>query len=90
MPVSGSLWLRSTTSTGWVSGNYLVKTSVATAWVNTRVSNLNVRKGPGTNTAVLGSLPKGTRVTVYSTTGNWAYISSGRLTGYVSMNYLRF
>ena len=22
--------------TGWVSGNYLVKTSVATAWVNTR------------------------------------------------------
>lgn len=76
--------------TGWVSANYLVKTSTAVAWVNTRVSNLNVRKGPGTNTAVLGSLPKGTRVTVYSTTGNWAYITSGRLTGYVSMNYLRF
>ena len=76
--------------TGWVSGNYLVKTSTAVAWVNTRVSNLNVRKGPGTNTAVLGSLPKGTKVTVYSIAGNWAYVTSGKLTGYVSMNYLRF
>ena len=77
-----------TNVTGWVSKNYLVKSSAAR--VSTKGSNLNVRKGPGTNKAVLGSLPNGTKISVISTTGNWAYVSSGKLTGYVSMNYLKF
>lgn len=73
---------------GWVSRTYLVRRT--SAWVATNGSNLNVRKGPGTYSAVLGSLPNGTKVTVKYTNGNWAYITGGKLTGYVSMNYLRF
>lgn len=76
--------------TGWVSNNYLAKTSTVTAWVATNGSRLNVRKGPGTNTAVLGSLPNGSKVSVISTTGNWAYVTAGKLTGYMSMTWLKF
>ena len=71
---------------GWVSANYLTKQ--ATAKVTASV--LNVRKGPGTNTSILGGFKRGTRVTVQYTSGNWAYVSTKKLTGYVSLNYLRF
>lgn len=73
--------------TGWVSNNYLAKTSTATVRTNGR--NLNVRKGPGTNSPVLGSVKNGTKVAVISTTGNWAYVSVGKLIGYMSLTWLR-
>ena len=63
--------------------------SAKTAY-RTTASTLNVRKGPGTSTIILGSLKKGSKVTVKSVTGNWAYVKAKKLTGYVSMNYLRF
>lgn len=71
---------------GWVSANYLRKE--ATAKVTAR--SLNVRKGPGTNTAILGGFKKGTKVTVLYTSGNWAYVTAKGLTGYVSLKYLKF
>lgn len=71
---------------GWVSANYLTKQ--ATAKVTASV--LNVRKGPGTNTAILGGFKKGTKVTVQYTSGNWAYVNAKGLSGYVSLNYLKF
>lgn len=74
--------------TGWVSRTYLAKQT--TARVSTNGGNLNVRKGPGTYAAVLGSLKNGTKVTVKSTTGNWAYITYGKLSGYASLTYLKF
>ena len=74
--------------TGWVSKNYVVKMGYAR--VATHGSNLNVRKGPGTYAAVLGSLRNGTRVTIKSTSGNWAYITGGGLTGWVSMTWLAY
>jgi len=44
----------------------------------TTTSNLNVRGGPGTNFAVIKSLPKGTRVQVlYDKPGDWAQIADG-------------
>ena len=88
LDVSGN-WYRVKTfggTIGWVSRNYLKATS--TAKVTARA--LNVRKGPGTNSAILGSFKRGTRVTVKYTSGNWAYVTGGKLTGYVSMNYLKF
>lgn len=72
---------------GWVSANYLSREAKAKV---TAVSGLNVRKGPGTNSAVLGVLKRGTKVTVQYTSGNWAYISTKKLKGYVSLNYLKF
>ena len=71
---------------GWVSANYLTKQATA----KVTASALNVRKGPGTNTTILGSLKRGTKVTVQYTSGNWAYVSTKSLTGYVSLNYLVF
>lgn len=73
--------------TGWVSNNYLAKTS--TAKVKTNGSNLNVRKAPNATSPVLGSVKNGTKVAVISTTGNWAYVSVGKLIGYMSLNWLK-
>ena len=73
---------------GWVSKTYTAK--YATGRVATNSSNLRVRKGPGTGSPVLGSLKKGTRVTVKSANGNWAYITFGSLKGWSSLTYLAF
>ncbi len=71
---------------GWVSATYLTKEATA----KVTASALNVRKGPGTSSAILGCFKKGTKVTVLYTSGNWAYVKAKGLTGYVSLNYLRF
>ncbi len=71
---------------GWVSATYLRKEATA----KVKASSLNVRKGPGTGTAILGSFKKNTKVTVLYTSGNWAYVTAKGLTGYVSLNYLKF
>jgi len=74
---------------GWVSKSWTARNAYAR--VTTKVQGLNVRSGPSTNYAIRGSMPKGAKnVKVKYTSGNWAYITSGRLTGYVSLNYLRF
>ena len=78
---------------GWVSRNYL--SAGATARVTTNSSGLNVRTGPGTSYAVLGSVPKGSYVTVTKINkewkaGHWAYIMRGSLAGYASLTYLTF
>lgn len=74
--------------TGWVSATYLRKQSVA--WVSTNGGNLNVRKGPGTDRAVLGSLKNGTKVSVSSVSGNWVYVAYGSLKGWASLSYIKF
>ncbi|MEC1377420.1 N-acetylmuramoyl-L-alanine amidase [Heyndrickxia oleronia] len=51
-------------------------------------TSLNVRKGPDTSYAAIGYLKSGDKVTVYSIANNWAYITNGSLTGYVSATYL--
>jgi uncharacterized repeat protein (TIGR02543 family) len=45
---------------------------------------LRVRKGPGTNYAVVAYLTNGTRVTILETKGTWARIDKG----WVSLNYI--
>ena len=63
-------------------------TSVSyTRYVSTSSSNLNVRSGAGTSYSIIGSLSKGTAVTVTQTSGNWSYITSPT-TGWVSSQYL--
>ena len=52
-------------------------------------SRLNVRRGPGTNTAVVGTLGHGQRVTVSGASGRWSQISTGALSGYVMTSYLQ-
>lgn len=52
------------------------------------VASLNVRSGPSTSYSKVGYLTKGTAVNSYSKTGEWVYIKSGSLSGYVHTAYL--
>ncbi|MFJ7745388.1 PdaC/SigV domain-containing protein [Peribacillus sp. NPDC097295] len=61
------------------------------ALVNTKDSDLTVRKGPGTNYKKVGSLKKGKSVTVYSKTkSGWSEIRYNDKKAYVSTKYLLF
>ena len=72
--------------TGWVSKTY----SAAGATATVTAGSLNMRATPSSSGAYIRSLSSGTRVSVASVTGNWAKITYGGRTGYVSMSYLRF
>ena len=60
-----------------------VTTETYTRYVATKSSNLNVRNGP--NGTIIGSLSKGSKVTVYETSGSWSRIGNNR---WVSTDYL--
>ena len=64
-----------------------VTTSTYTRYVNTNSLNLNVRSGPGTGYSIVGSLRKGTQVTVAETNGSWSRITMPT-SGWVSSSYL--
>lgn len=49
---------------------------------------LNVRSGPGTDYTRVGQVYYGNKITLYQIKGDWAYISSGNIKGYVHMDYL--
>lgn len=51
-------------------------------------SSLNIRKGPGTDTDKIGSLPNGTVVRALAEKDGWVKILSGKKIGYVSREYL--
>lgn len=51
-------------------------------------SNLNLRSGPSTSTAIITRLPAGTEVIVHSEESGWAYVTAKGRTGYVSTQYL--
>ena len=78
--------------TGWVSANYLVKSAsaVVTATVNTNTRGLNLRTAPSLTAPVITSVKKGVRVTVNSTTGDWAYVTVNGKTGYMWKSWLKF
>ena len=72
---------------GYVYGSYVGEyTSTNTKYVT--ATTLNVRSGAGTNYSIIGSLSKGTKVEVISTTNGWSKIKYNGSTGYVSSQYL--
>ena len=83
---SGNWYRISTFSgvTGWVSKSYV--SSGATATV--KAGSLNMRASASTSGKVIKSLGYGAKVTVSRVIGNWARVTSGGQTGYVSLNYL--
>ena len=52
-------------------------------------NDVNLRKGAGTSTDVIGSLDKGDTVTILSKSKNWYQVKAGSKTGYVSADYLK-
>ena len=77
-------------STGYVSSKYLSSSSTTSSTTIKYVTatTLNVRSGAGTNYSIIGSLSKGTKVEVISTTNGWSKIKYNGSTGYVSSQYL--
>ncbi len=52
-------------------------------------SGLNIRAQKGTSSRRLGTLNRGTRISVIGDIGEWAYIEHGNLSGYVLSRHLR-
>lgn len=72
--------------TGYASNTYLALKSGGTTYYTT--GNLNLRSGPGTGYAILAVMPKGSAVTVLSTSGGWSRLTYSGKTGYASASYL--
>lgn len=51
-------------------------------------TQLNLRAGPGTNYAVIGTMPRGAQVHVHQCPSSWCQVSYGRTTGWASHRYL--
>lgn len=87
---SGSWWRVEYASGkyGYCHADYISTVSSTPSTVKVSGS-LNVRSGPGTSYARVGSLYNGTTVLVLSTSGSWSKILySGTKTGWVSSQYL--
>ena len=91
-------WYKLTTGgkTGYVNKAYIsiggaggtTETAKTKAmYVNTPGMTLNVRSGPGTTYAVLGSLKHGEKITVSDENASWYKLTYGGKTGYVSKSY---
>ena len=61
-------------------------TTHSTAYVKTNSRGLNLRAEPNGN--ILGSYPRGTKVTVLSNNGNWSKVSVDGKTGYMQTQWL--
>ena len=77
-------------SYGYCSAAYIRELSgSSSAVVSTASGSLNVRSAASSSAAIQTSLPKGTAVTVLSTSGSWSKILyHGTRTGYVRSDYL--
>lgn len=73
---------------GYMSGAFL-DTGISTAVVTTRNGGrVNVRSGPSSKYAGVGSLPSGTRVSVLLKGNGWYMISANGVQGFMSTQYL--
>lgn len=55
---------------------------------NVQENNLNIRQEPDENAKLVGKLPKSAACEIVSSDGGWAYITSGKVEGYVKEEYL--
>ena len=50
--------------------------------------NLNVREAPSTDSKMVGKMPRNAACEILATEGEWYYISSGEIMGYVKSEYI--
>ena len=56
--------------------------------LGTITAGVNVRAEAKSGSTILGTLSKGTKVTVLDISGSWVHVQSGSLTGYVFEDYI--
>jgi murein DD-endopeptidase MepM/ murein hydrolase activator NlpD len=90
---SGNWWKveYAPSSYGYASADYISAVPGAyTVAVSNAVSMLNVRSGPGTSSAIIGTITGGQTVIVLSENAGWERIlANGSLVGYASAQYLK-
>lgn len=90
--ITAGLSLGNTPSIAAVSSTTVAMAKASTADIATDSTlkhttvNLNVRRGPGTDTEIIRTLPKGMPVSVVSETNGWSLLSNGH---YVFSRYLK-
>ncbi|MBQ8296406.1 MAG: SH3 domain-containing protein [Ruminococcus sp.] len=67
---------------------FIYPTAVRWGTVTTDGSNLNIRKFPSVNSAVIGSIPNGSTVTIYGETNGWYVVSYNGIVGYASSQFI--
>lgn len=82
-PLSETALAQSTALPALSEGETYATVSLATAF-----STLNVRSAPSTDAAVVAALHSGTRVIVAREEGEWSYIRTAQIEGYVAGSYL--
>ena len=73
---------------GFVSAQYISLDGAVPEEGLVMTTSLNVRSGPGTGFARLGALRMGASVTILGEQDGWYQITSGKLSGYVSAQYV--
>ncbi|WP_017299687.1 SH3 domain-containing protein [Nodosilinea nodulosa] len=80
-----------TLATGLIATAAAIGLSVSAAFAQVAEVNidlLNVRSGPGTSFAVRGTIPMGAQAKIIQTQGDWLYIVTGPIEGWVYAPYV--
>ena len=56
-------------------------------WVNTEATPLNIREEPNQDSTIIGSIPRGENITVYTITDNWGFVNYESVGGWVNLLY---
>ena len=85
---SGSWWkIQYDSRVGWVNGNYFTRLAGQTG-VRATINSLNVRGGPGTGYAILGTVNAGQVFWWITSSGGWYKVCWNGRTGWMSGLYL--
>ena len=60
----------------------------ANVGISIAVDYVNIRKKPDTDAEIVGKLYRGSAATIMKTEGDWVYIKSGSVSGYIMKDYL--
>mgnify|MGYP001582329639 CR=1 FL=1 len=74
---------------GYCSNSYLVATNETPTVKKITTTNVNFRKGPGTNYAIISTISANTVVDILSTSGDWAKVKYNGQEGYIHTDYLK-
>ena len=67
---------------------FIEATPPYTGTVNAGGSNLNIRDLPSVKAKITGSIPDGSKITIFGKTGNWYVINYNGITGYSNAEFI--
>lgn len=77
-----------TTTAPTASATPKPQSEYANVGISIAADYVNIRKKPSTEAAIIGKLYRGSAATIMKTEGDWVYIKSGSVSGYIMKDYL--